>query len=238
MRVGSAVALVVVVLFAACGSSDGEEATSSWFFNQLAAGGSLDADELVLDDVSASLLAGTDRPEREVARLSTQSFADTWEQRFDGDPPNAVLSARAGGEEVSVDLVVDAPAYDADTGSMRYSVTPLSAVPAGLGRFGAASLVIDAAPPLPFELRIGVREGGQTTWKIAAQLDQLRGTEAVILTDVERRLELRLFEPGGPDFAVVNDSGRAVIVEISQDDEVLLDEPLESERTLEFRPPS
>jgi hypothetical protein len=57
---------------------------------------------LSLTGLSAGTLAFTDRPEREAQTWDTAAFLDAWASEFDGDPPNAVISAN--GVRVAVTL--------------------------------------------------------------------------------------------------------------------------------------
>ena len=57
---------------------------------------------LSLTGLSAGTLAFTDRPERQAQTWDTAAFLDAWASEFDGDPPNAVVSA--SGVRVAVTL--------------------------------------------------------------------------------------------------------------------------------------
>ena len=58
--------------------------------------------KLILTGVDAQALAFTDRPERQAQTWDTAAFLDAWASEFDGDPPNAVVSAN--GVRVAVTL--------------------------------------------------------------------------------------------------------------------------------------
>lgn len=66
------------------------------FFAHTASLGSLDEDSLTLIDVDPITLASTVRPSRETAALPTSHFVDRWADRFGGDAPNGILTARQG----------------------------------------------------------------------------------------------------------------------------------------------
>ena len=57
---------------------------------------------LTLAGVDEEMLAFTDRPERQAQTWDTAAFLDAWASEFDGDPPNAVVSA--SGVRVAVTL--------------------------------------------------------------------------------------------------------------------------------------
>ena len=86
---------------------------------------------LTLDGVDAQMLALTDRPEREAQMWDTSEFLDYWANEFDGDPPNAVISA----DGVRVALMLSDPRVGMSTrddgavtptaGAVTFTATPL-----------------------------------------------------------------------------------------------------------------
>ena len=86
---------------------------------------------LTLDGVDAQMLAFTDRPEREAQMWDTSAFLDYWANEFDGDPPNAVISA----DGVRVALMLSDPRVGMSTrddgavtptaGAVTFTATPL-----------------------------------------------------------------------------------------------------------------
>lgn len=62
-----------------------------------------------LHDLAPSTLMFSDRPERIVGHLTVEQFVDGWghgENSFLADPPNAVLSFLAAGDETPEDVVL------------------------------------------------------------------------------------------------------------------------------------
>ena len=86
---------------------------------------------LTLDGVDAQMLAFTNRPEREAHMWDTSAFLDYWANEFDGDPPNAVISA----DGVRVALMLSDPRVGMSTrddgavtptaGAVTFTATPL-----------------------------------------------------------------------------------------------------------------
>ncbi|PQM58264.1 MAG: hypothetical protein CL523_06680 [Actinomycetales bacterium] len=86
---------------------------------------------LTLAGVDAEMLAFTDRPERQAQTWDTSEFLDYWANEFDGDPPNAVVSA--DGVRVAVTLsdprvgmsARDDGAVTPSAGAVTFTATPL-----------------------------------------------------------------------------------------------------------------
>lgn len=196
---GALVALALVV--AACGgdeTSDGSTPTSAadadadagYFFSQQAAEGSLAEGELVLREVSPSVLAIADRPMRTVDHLDLGAFVDEWSDRFGDDPPNAVLAAGVGGEERDLAVELMDPSLDESGTELRYRVAVVGDAELPTGEITGASLFIDPAPVdrLAFE----VAGGGDDTGRVEIPDD---GGLAIVRDTADGRLEVALEEP-------------------------------------------
>ena len=113
-------------------------------FVQIARTVTSDKSTLTLGDVSPSTLYFSDRPERVVGHLTTEQFVDQWSEgpnSFLEDPPNAVLSYVATGNDIPSDAVVVLRDPAVSGSSLTYSIEVLEGtVPA---ESGAVTLFID-----------------------------------------------------------------------------------------------
>ena len=78
-------------------------------FVQTARGMTGNRTEVTLHDVTPATLYFSDRPQRVVGHMTTADFVDLWGEgsnSFVADPPNAVLSFLADGDDVPQDVVV------------------------------------------------------------------------------------------------------------------------------------
>ena len=109
---------------------------------------------LSLTGLSAGTLAFTDRPERQAQTWDTAAFLDAWASEFDGDPPNAVVSA--SGVRVAVTLsnpqaiggtftevVQDSGPI---TGAVTFTATPLPGQEPPTSLITQPTLFIDTMP--------------------------------------------------------------------------------------------
>ena len=79
-----------------------------------------------LSSLVATTLAFTDRPVRNATIIDTSGFDDasTFGEIFEGDMPNAVLSAsRADGSGVQLVLILESPDADGVAGQLTYGVS-------------------------------------------------------------------------------------------------------------------
>ncbi len=85
-------------------------------------------DSFTLHDLAPSTLMFSDRPERIVGHLTAEQFVDGWghgENSFLADPPNAVLSFLAAGDETPEDVVLTLTNPRLEGGDLTYSATIL-----------------------------------------------------------------------------------------------------------------
>ena len=83
---------------------------------------------LTLNEVTASTLYFSDRPQRVVGHMATTDFVDLWgegDNSFESDPPNAVLSFLDPGADVPQDAVIVIKAPQFDNGQLSYSIDVL-----------------------------------------------------------------------------------------------------------------
>jgi hypothetical protein len=150
---------------------------SNYFFVQSSLSGSLtpinynnttenQVHKLILNNVSSSTLAFSDRPDRIVNLTETQTFIDNWnkgQDSFKNDPPNAVLSINVNGREEIFALELLNPKYDREQKTIQYEVINLdntgsrniilsnigegndsnTNLSKSIGKFGVATLFID-----------------------------------------------------------------------------------------------
>ena len=112
---------------------------------------------LTLDGVNAEMLAFTDRPERQAQTWDTTAFLDYWANEFDGDPPNAVISA----DGVRVALMLSDPrvgmsarddgAVTPSAGAVTFTATPLPGQEPPTSLINQPTLFIDDFGPFPGE---------------------------------------------------------------------------------------
>ena len=76
---------------------------------------------LTLAGVDEEMLAFTDRPERAAQTWDTSEFLDAWASEFDGDPPNAVVSA----DGVRVAVTLSDPRVGMSERAATFTATPL-----------------------------------------------------------------------------------------------------------------
>jgi hypothetical protein len=89
-------------------------------FVQVARDMTSEGDKVTLRGLAPATLFFSDRPQRVVGHLTAQQFVDEWdkgENSFAADPPNAVISFLAAGDEVPEDAIVVLrdPELDGDT---------------------------------------------------------------------------------------------------------------------------
>ena len=105
---------------------------------------------LTLEGVDEQMLAFTDRPAREAQTWKTAAFLDDWANEFDGDPPNAVVSAN--GVRVAVTLsdprvgmsARDDGAVTPSAGAVTFTATPLPGQEPPTSLINQPTLFIDA----------------------------------------------------------------------------------------------
>jgi hypothetical protein len=128
-------------------------------FVQSAQGVTSDDGAFTLHGLAPSTLMFSDRPERIVGHLTAAQFVDSWghgENSFLADPPNAVLSFLAAGDETPEDVVVTLTNPRLDGEELTYNAAVLEGdLP---GTTGPCSLFIDpVGRPLSPVSVMGVR---------------------------------------------------------------------------------
>jgi hypothetical protein len=106
------------------GQSDEFEA----LFVQSAHGVTSDKGTFTLHGLAPSTLMFSDRPERIVGQLTAAQFVDSWghgENSFRDDPPNAVLSFLAAGDQTPEDVVLTLTDPHLDGEELTYGVAVL-----------------------------------------------------------------------------------------------------------------
>ena len=119
------------------------EAEQSMFV-QTAHSLSSDGTTLTLNDVTPSTLYFSDRPKRIVGHMTTTDFVELWgegDNRFEEDPPNAVLAFLDPGDQGPGDAVVVIKQPRLENGHLSYSIETLEGtVPS---QTGPVTLFID-----------------------------------------------------------------------------------------------
>ena len=114
-------------------------------FVQTAVDASTEGGVLTLDDVGASTLYFSDRPERVVGHVTSEMFVDMWdegENSFQEDPPNAVLAFLEPGGDVPDNVVIEIRNPRLDGSRLMYDFSTLDGtVPSTAG--GGVTLFID-----------------------------------------------------------------------------------------------
>ena len=102
--------------------------------------------KLILTGVDAQMLAFTDRPEREAQTWDTSAFLDAWANEFDGDPPNAVVSANG----VRIAVTLSDPQVGTSERAVTFTATPLPGQEPPTSLITQPTLFIDALrlPPI------------------------------------------------------------------------------------------
>ncbi len=116
---------------------------------------------LSLTGLSAGTLAFTDRPERQAQTWDTAAFLDAWASEFDGDPPNAVISAN--GVRVAVTLsnpqaiggTFEEVVQDSGpiTGAVTFTATPLPEQEPPTSLINQPTLFIDFWGNFPYAVK-------------------------------------------------------------------------------------
>ena len=107
---------------------------------------------LTLTDVDPVTLAFTDRPERIAQTWDTTVVLDYWESEFDGDPPNAAVTADGVGVAVTLsDPRVGMSArtdgvVTPNAGAITFTATPLPGQVPPTGTINQPTVFLDGAP--------------------------------------------------------------------------------------------
>eukprot|EP00911_Craspedida_sp_UC1_P001945 UC1_evm1s1496 len=112
------------------GCSAEASATPSWMFVQTASSCRLrgNRNQLELTTPAATTLAFTDRPVRNATVVDTSVFDDSFDGMFEGNPPNAVLTAsRDDGTIVRIVVTVESPDADGVAGQLTYGISQSAA---------------------------------------------------------------------------------------------------------------
>ena len=107
---------------------------------------------LTLTDVDPGTLAFTDLPERTAGTWDTTVVLDYWDSEFDGDPPNAAVTA--DGVRVAVTLsdprigmsVRSDGAVTPNAGAITFTATPLPGQAPPTGTINQPTVFLDGAP--------------------------------------------------------------------------------------------
>ena len=126
-------------------SAEASATTPGWMFVQTASSCRLRGkrNQLELTTPAATTLAFTDRPVRNATVLDTSEFDDSFvnifDPMFEGNPPNAVLTASRGdGTVVRIVLIVESPDADGVAGQLTYGVSQ-SATQAATGSIASVA---------------------------------------------------------------------------------------------------
>lgn len=107
---------------------------------------------VTLTDVDPVTLAFTDRPERKAQAWDTTVVLDYWDSEFDGDPPNAAVTA----DGVRVAVTLSDPrigmsarndgAVTPNAGAITFTATPLPGQAPPTGTINQPTVFLDGAP--------------------------------------------------------------------------------------------
>ena len=107
---------------------------------------------LTLTDVDPVTLAFTDRPERRAQTWDTTVILDYWESEFDGDPPNAAVTA----DGVRIAVTLSDPrvgmsarsdgAVTPNAGAITFTAAPLPGQVPPTGTINQPTVFLDGAP--------------------------------------------------------------------------------------------
>ena len=167
------------------------EATTRWLFVVDAPGGASGDGTITLRDVDSHTVSFSDRPEREVRRITTADLVAGWDELgFADDPPNASLTFDQDGVEHVHTVTLAAPTLDG--ADVTFGYTPLEGVaPLAAGEptaalpdeFGPASLFIDASSPLSEPGEMTMAPISQAEYEAAVAVAQRRSTSACVEQD-------------------------------------------------------
>lgn len=195
------------------------------FFSQTAAGATIDGEAVTLTGVSSSVLVVDTRPDRGFARMPIAEFVDSWDDRFAGDPPNAILTAEVDGTEKSGAFVLSSPIYDPDAGTLVYSATSLAGSDGPTGRVGLASLIIDSGPAgvvprKPTALAVGPVDNPDDGPQV--ELEDPRNTLVIVREPANGGLAMEVVEKAEDNYlAVRNETDETLALRFLQEGQVI-----------------
>ena len=111
-------------------SAEASATPPSWMFVQTASSCRLrgNRNQLELTTPAATTLAFTDRPVRNATVVDTSVFDDSFDGMFEGNPPNAVLTAsRDDGTIVRIVVIMESPDADGVAGQLTYGISQSAA---------------------------------------------------------------------------------------------------------------
>ncbi len=107
---------------------------------------------LTLTDVDPVILAFTDRPERTAQTWDTTVVLDYWTSGFDGDPPNAAVTANGVGVAVTLSeprvgmSARNDGAVTPNAGAITFTATPLPGQVPPTGTINRPTIFLDTVP--------------------------------------------------------------------------------------------
>ncbi|MEM1155514.1 MAG: hypothetical protein AAGI44_15375 [Pseudomonadota bacterium] len=135
-------ALVVSLMISASAATQNTEPAESWLLLEQAASATITDGRLTLTGVDDTIIAFSDRPNRDVASESLSGLVDNWsrgENSFAQTPPNAALTGLQKGQQIG--LIVELSDPILEDGVLSFTVEVLN----GKGNYVLSnpSLVID-----------------------------------------------------------------------------------------------
>ena len=105
---------------------------------------------LTMNNVSSTTIAFSDRPQRLVFQLSTESFVNNWtagQDSFRSDPPNAAIVLTEGGQKGEGIIVGELlnPIYDKENKTLQYDIMNLDSRVGATGEKARSQNVIFSA---------------------------------------------------------------------------------------------
>lgn len=107
-------------------------------------GGTLEGDQLTMENPSKATVYFSDRPFRKTGHILTEKFIVDWVQgvdSFENDPPNAAFSTQEENPDIAVMEILEQPVLDGDSLTMRIGILE-GDIPED---FNGASLFIDSS---------------------------------------------------------------------------------------------
>ena len=144
-------ALVTGLFFSSSAIAEDAAKPAEWLFVHTAQTAEMTSATTLVMPVTRDIFAFTDRPNRMHGYMNAHEFVSLWDEgegdTFKADPPNAVLTWVDGDEMKEVEVRIISALTASNGREIAYEVI-LDAGQAPAGKFGFASVFVDAVRPL------------------------------------------------------------------------------------------